>query len=150
MSVGLTLLLQILWFQINSVHNEHLLSEGSPLLPGYGEPKASEHSLDRLLIDLVPSYREVNSPVPIPTFLRKVEVVSREPNTMIPDPIVAEVSSSKNLAWSRGLGLMLSLVKTRSAHKKSGTNPTLSTQLLHSSIDQGVLRGIKALARDKS
>jgi hypothetical protein len=45
-----------------------LLSEDSPLLPGYGEPALSEHSLDKMLTDLVPNFREVNSPVNLPIF----------------------------------------------------------------------------------
>jgi hypothetical protein len=84
----------------NSVLPEPLLVEGSPLIPGYGEPAASEHSLDRLLSDLVPSYREVTSPVPIPTFLGKAEVVSGEPSAVTTDPVCSEVSSGKDLAWS--------------------------------------------------
>jgi hypothetical protein len=102
----------------NPVLPEILLAEGSPLLPGYGEPAASEHSLDRMLSDLVPSYREVTSPVPIPTFLGKVVVVSGGPSDVATVSGSSEVSSGKDLAWSRGLGLELSPVKTRSARKK--------------------------------
>jgi hypothetical protein len=72
-----------------SVLTESLMMEGSPLLPSYGEPTTSEHSLDRLRSDLVPSYREVTSPVPIPTYLGKAEVVTGEPSTVISDPVAS-------------------------------------------------------------
>jgi hypothetical protein len=39
---------------------------------------------------------------------------------MEPDPLVSEASNGNSLAWSRGLGLEISPVKTRSAHKKWG------------------------------
>jgi hypothetical protein len=56
-----------------------LLSEDSPLLLGYGEPDLSDHSLDKMLTDLVPTFREVNSLVTIPIFLRRTEVAAGEP-----------------------------------------------------------------------
>jgi len=77
-------------------------------------------------------------------------VASGDPSTMILDPIVAEASSGKNIAWSQGLGLKLSPIKTRSARKKSGTNPSIPTTSSHSSIEQGALRGIESLTRAKS
>jgi hypothetical protein len=54
-----------------------------------------------------------------------------------------EVSSGKDLAWSRGLGLELSPVKTRSARKKMGTNLSLSTNLLILLLTRGRLEASK-------
>jgi hypothetical protein len=98
-----------------------LLSEDSPLLPSYGELDLSDHSLDKMLTDLVPTFREVNSLVTIPIFLRRTEVAAGEPGNMEPDPLVSEASNGNSLAWSQGLGLEISPVKTRSAHKKVGS-----------------------------
>jgi hypothetical protein len=53
---------------INLVIPEILSAEGSPFLPSYGEPVAREHSLDKMLSDLVLSYREVTSPFLISTY----------------------------------------------------------------------------------
>jgi len=60
------------------------------------------------------------------------------------------VMSGKDLAWSRGLGLELSTIKTRYSSKKSGTSLSFSANQLSTTIDQGVLKGIKSLAREKS
>jgi len=88
-----------------------------------------------MICDLVPSYREVNNPVPIPTFLRKTKVASAEPISLEPDPCVVEASTRKNLAWSRGLGLKLSPVKARGDCKRVKIIPTLPCSSYHSTID---------------
>jgi len=98
-----------------------LLSEDSPLLPGYEEPDLSDHSLDKMLTDLVLTFREVNNLVTILIFLRRTKVVVGEPGNMEPDPLVSEASNGKSLAWSWGLGLEISPVKTRSSNKKVGS-----------------------------
>jgi len=65
-------------------------------------------------------------------------------STSTGDPIGAD------LEWSRGLRLEFSPIKTRSARKRQGTKKSFSTQLLDSSLDQRVIRGMKALAQAKS
>jgi len=62
---------------------------------------------------------------------------------------VREVGKGKELAWSPGLGLEVSPIKTHSARKKLGSTPVMGTQHPVSSLDLGVLRGIKSIARAK-
>jgi hypothetical protein len=53
----------------------------------------------------------------------------------------------KDFAWSRGLGLEYSPIKTRSAHKKSFVESQASIPV--TSMDCGALRACKALVREK-
>ena len=103
-----------------------------------------------MLIALVPSYREVASPIMIPTFLGKEVVVTAGPNDVSRASGSIGVSNGKDLACLWGLGLELSPIKTRSARKKSRTNLSFSTNQLSSNVYQGGLRGMKSLARAKS
>jgi hypothetical protein len=51
--------------------------EDSSIAPGFKEPDFSDHSLDRMITSLIPTYREASSPIPIPTYLGK-EVMNKE------------------------------------------------------------------------
>jgi hypothetical protein len=62
---------------------------------------------------------------------------------------VGGVCKGKEMAWSRGLGMEVSPIKTRSAHKKLGSTPALGVQQSVSTHDMGALRGVKSLARAK-
>jgi hypothetical protein len=56
----------------------------------------------------------------------------------------------KTLAWSRGLGMEVSPIKTHSACKKLGLAYATSEQFWVSTHYLGVLRGMKALTRAQS
>jgi hypothetical protein len=103
-----------------------------------------------MVTTLVPSYRDVSNPIPIPTFLGKEVVVNAGPGDASRASSCIGVSNGKDLACLQGLGLELSPVKTRSARKKSRTNLSFSTNQLSSNVYQGGLRGMKSLARAKS
>jgi hypothetical protein len=82
----------------------------------------SAPSLDAVIDALIPTLRDSDNPIPIP-FYR-----GRDLQQTLP-PIVPKCSSSgkgdpkgKSLAWSRGLGMELSPIKTRSGHKKTWTD----------------------------
>jgi hypothetical protein len=55
---------------------ETMAMEDSFIVLGYGEPVSSDHSLDRIISALVPSFSETTSPTLILTYLGK-EVVDR-------------------------------------------------------------------------
>jgi len=48
-----------------------------------------------------------------------------------------------------GFGYELSPIKTRSVRKKEGTNDSFTTKQNPSNLEQGALKGMKSLARDK-
>jgi hypothetical protein len=73
-----------------------------------------------------------------------------EPSGVLGESTCEGGNSGKDYAWSWGLGYEFSPIKTRSAHKKAGTNISFYAQHLSSNIEQTVLRGMKALARAKS
>jgi hypothetical protein len=60
------------------------------------------------------------------------------------------IQQGKSLAWSRGLGMEISPIKTQSARKKVGQTSSATEQHSNSTSDMGALRGMKALARAKS
>jgi len=51
--------------------------EDSSIAPRFKEPDFSDHSFDRMITLLVPTYREASSPIPNPTYLGK-EVMNKE------------------------------------------------------------------------
>jgi hypothetical protein len=125
------------------------LADDSFLPPGYGEPELSEVLWIRLCQVWYP-IREVDSPVHLPIFSNRAEVADGVQGTSGSDLPISETTKDKSYAWSRGLGLELSPIKTRSARKRAGpTLPTASTSI-PSTCDLGALRGLKSLARAKS
>jgi hypothetical protein len=58
------------------------------------------------------------------------------------------VEAEKEFAWSRGLGIELSPVKTQSARKKASVEKSQDPVSL-TSTEGGALRALKALARSK-
>jgi hypothetical protein len=66
------------------------------------------------------------------------------------EPSTDSEVQGKRPAWSRGLGYEISPIKTRSAHKKLGNQPSTSVGTLSTNLELGVLRGMKSLARKKS
>jgi hypothetical protein len=67
------------------------------------------------LDNLVPSYKEVLSPVPLPIFSRKVVIPPPELATTSNTKTASEDPSGKDYFWSKGRGFELSPLKTRSA-----------------------------------
>jgi hypothetical protein len=88
---------------------------------GYGEPTISDHSLDRMISALVPSINGKLKLHPIPTYPGKDLVTSSSSKGVHFDPSGVGIDPGKEPAWSRGLGLELSPIKTRSARKKAGS-----------------------------
>ena len=94
---------------------------------------------------LVPSYRGLIDPILMSTYLGQ-QVHQQPVMESKLDPI--NKSQGNAMAWSRGIGVELSPLKTRSPRKKSRqcsvpvTNPATTS-------DSGLLRGMKALAKAK-
>jgi hypothetical protein len=104
---------------------ESILSPGASQLsiglpsspPGYREPDNEETSLSTVLDSLIPFIRDTNSTVQLLVYLGKSVI----------DPIAGKgeaccsrsttVGAGKEFAWSRGLGIEHSSVKTRSTQK---------------------------------
>jgi hypothetical protein len=122
----------------------------SCIILGFRESEIGDCSIGAVLDTLVPSYRETTTPIPLPTYQGR--------NVIRQEGISSEVGSvgqngeetGKEFSWSRGLGIEISPIKTRSARRKEGTCST--TIAIQNSIisDNGVLRGMKSLAREKS
>jgi hypothetical protein len=92
--------------------------------------EGSDPVLDSLITTLVPPIREVSGPIPLPTYLGKEVFKDSEYSGTLGASTSSGEPTGKDLAWSRGLGLEVSPIKTRSARKKLGTNLSFSAQHL--------------------
>jgi hypothetical protein len=86
--------------------------------PGYREPELGDSSLSVVLDSLVPNYRETRSPTPLPVYQGRTVIGKKGTGGEASSSELREEGSGKEYAWSRGLGIEFSLVKTRSARKK--------------------------------
>jgi hypothetical protein len=115
------------------------------ILPGYTEPTSSELQLETLLSDATPAPILPFDSIPIHTYQGKTLIQPTLHRSDLPSSSRVKPSPEPDPTWSRGLGLELSPLKTRSACKKTLTGP--STSGTSSTVtNQGALRGLKALA----
>jgi hypothetical protein len=124
--------------------------KASSFLTGFRELELGENSLGVVLDSLVPTYKGILQLVPIPTFQGR-SVVSTEGSSHT-NGLLKRLGegSLKDFSWTRGLGLEISLIQTRSDRK----NPLLFLrhQIYNFVItsDIGAHRGMKSLVRVKS
>jgi hypothetical protein len=132
----------------NSQDNSHLLSVNQPFPPGYREPEEDDPTVSAVLDSFLPFLRGSKALVPIPTFLGKKPIELGVESGQASTSGISVAKGGKEFAWSWGLGIELSPVKTHSARKKSSTElkddyaPILPS-------DGKALRDLKALARTK-
>jgi len=85
------------------------------ILPGFGELEVGEDSLRAVLNSLVTSFKDSGSPIHLLTYIGR-SVVAREGPSGCPNfDIQSGEGSGKDFTWSKGLGIELSPLKTRSA-----------------------------------
>jgi hypothetical protein len=116
--------------------------------PGYKEPKDEETSLSVVLDSLIPFIRDNDANVQLPIYLGKsvIDPVAGKGEASCLRSILVE--ARKEFAWSKGLGIEHSSVKTKSAQKKSSLESSLDT-VSHTYTKGGALRAMKTLARSK-
>jgi hypothetical protein len=124
-------------------------SDGTGVVPSCRESEENDSSLSVVLDSLLPFIRDNKSIVPLPVYLGKF---------VYDDPIgggKANTSGTrvegtgKEFAWSRGLGIEHSPIKTRSSRKKLAGVTNQTCDIDPSATDCGALRAMKALAREK-
>jgi hypothetical protein len=120
-------------------------------LPGCRESDLGDTDLGTVLESLVPSIKEVQSPITLTTYKGRSVYHRPEPDGGAGSSGSLVGVSGKEYTWSKGLGLETSLIKTRSARKKKETSG-LITEGTHLPVisETGALRGLKSLAREKS
>jgi hypothetical protein len=118
-------------------------------LPGLTESETGENTLGVVLDSLLPSYKEVLTPTPLPTYRGPTLHNSPATDLGLGPAETTSTSLGKDYTWSRGHGFEHSPIKTRSARRKEGHPPIHSVVSSNTSTDIGALRGMKALAREK-
>jgi len=129
---------------------------GSPLKLGIDlslqccrEPKLDDEALLEFFDSLIPTGRGINTSVSLPLFLGKAvlnEALDGECASSLKN---TNISKDEEFVWSRGLGIEVSPIKTRSSRKKRIGGISNSEVKESATMDSGALRALKALARSK-
>jgi hypothetical protein len=136
---------------LTAPETEHIDSKPSFLdslqyLQGSSESHQEENSFNNMLDTLLPSYKEVLSPIPLPTYKGKsIHKILSEEGTSNPTTNL-ELTQEQEHTWSKGFGFVHSPIKTRSARRKEGHILPSTTDSPSQHYDNGALRGIKSLA----
>jgi hypothetical protein len=96
----------------------------------------------------IPFIKDNKDAIKLPTFRGKAPIVastSSEATSSKPP----STRDGKDFAWSRGLGIELSPLKTRSSRKKLAQDSSELIESVPSPTDNGPLRAMKALVREK-
>jgi hypothetical protein len=87
--------------------------------------------------------------VPLPVYLGKAVLNEALDGECASSSKIHNISKEKEFVWSRGLGIEVSPIKTRSSRKKGIGGISNSEVKESSTVDSGALRALKALARSK-
>jgi hypothetical protein len=127
------------------------LLDGDNLLLGCRESELGDSDLGIVLESLVPSIKEVQSPINLPIYRGRSVYHRPEPDGGSGSSGTLVGATGKEYTWSKGLGMETSPIKTRSARKKKEASRLISEGSHLSVINEfGALRGLKALARAKT
>jgi hypothetical protein len=116
------------------------------VLAGFTEPPHSASQLESVLRDATQDTQLPFDSIPLQTYHGKHKIPGS--GILIDQPTSSRQTSKTELepSWSRGAGLELSPLKTRSAKKKTLSGSS-SVTVINPNQSQGALRDIKALAR---
>ena len=117
-------------------------------LPSYRELEHEESNLTTVLDSLIPFIRGNDSTIKLSVFIGNLETVLETELGDYSGKSTNIREARKEFAWSRGLSIEHSPVKTRSARKKASIEKVVEPSL-RSSTDGGALRALKALTRSK-
>jgi hypothetical protein len=95
---------------------------------------------------LIPFLKDNNDVVKLSTYRGKAKNYNADGGFLFK---TSPIRNGKEFAWSRGLGMELSPLKTRSSRKKLAQTSTLLLSLCHPITELGPLRALKSLARAK-
>jgi hypothetical protein len=123
--------------EMGSTNHQHSDKENT-CLSGQSELEPGAHTLEAILDSLLPSYKEITTPTPLPTYLGPTLHKFLSSNGMLGSIETTPANLGKEYTWSRGHGFEHSPIKIPSARHKEGNT-----------IDIGALRGMKYLARAK-
>jgi len=112
---------------------------------GYRETKEDDPTLNVVLDSLIQFIQENNTSIKLPIYSGKAVICSAKGLEANSSELHNE-GSGKEYAWSRGLGIEHSPIKTQITQKKLVVLATNIVESTPSSTDCGPLRALKALA----
>ena len=134
--------------ETGSTNHQHSDQENT-CLSGQSESEPGAHTLEAILDSLLPSYKEITTPTPLPTYLGPTLHNFPSSDRKLGSVETTPANLGKEYTWSRGHGFEHSPIKTHSARHKEGNTPLHTVDSSHTTIDIGALRGMKSLARAK-
>jgi hypothetical protein len=118
-------------------------------ISGFSESELGDSTSGVVLDTLILTYKEVLSPIPLPTYLGKIVLGPKASGENSGCFENTRLELGKEYTWSKGLVYEHSPIKTRSVCRKEGPSTSLTVDFLSPHTDIGVLRGMKSLARAK-
>jgi hypothetical protein len=115
-----------------------LFVEDSSIAPGFREPDFSDHSLERMITSLIPTYREASGPIPIQTYLRKEVMNKEEPSGALGESTCEGGILGKTMHGHRAWGMSPLLSKLGVPARRLG----LTIPFLHNNYQQTLNRWI--------
>jgi hypothetical protein len=134
---------------VEVVQGTHIGSSDRICVSRYQESEEGESTLSAVLDSLIPYLRDTSDPIPLPTFLGNRMVTPSGTLGELDEASNTELEPVKAYAWSRGLGIEYSPIKTRSTRKKQQEKVISTAVVDPSTAESGALRAVKALAREK-
>jgi len=117
------------------------------VLPGYSQPDEDEDILLAALSSSTSSQFLPDSATQLQIFRGK-ELIAPSIDVGTSSTQLT-LKDAKNFAWSRGIGVELSPLQTRSSRKKKEASSTLQTAPIIPALDGKALRTMKAMACSK-
>jgi hypothetical protein len=115
---------------------------------GFREPEEDSSSLNTVLESLIPFIKDNDQALKLPMFIGR-KCIDRGESSGQSTSKIKVASQGRDFAWSRGLGVEVSPIKTRSNQKLQSQNTVLINDSNPSSSESGPLRAVKALDREK-
>jgi hypothetical protein len=106
----------------NSTDVQPLAQADFPHLSGLSETETDDNTTGVVVESLLPSYKEVLSPTPLPTYQGSslIHSFTSESEQFTVENLTSKIE--KDYTWSRGHGFEHSPIKTRSARSKEGNS----------------------------
>jgi len=132
---------------LESEHQDfaHTIQDSLQFIPGTNQSQPRENTITDLLDSLLPSYKVVLSPIPLPAYLGKPIHKTPTAKGTSDHSTTTELTQEQEHTWSRGYSYFHSHIKTISAQRKEGHNTSSNIDSPSQSTDIGVLIGIKSL-----
>jgi hypothetical protein len=115
---------------------------------GFREPKEDSSLLNTVLESLIHFIKDNDQALKLPMFIGR-KFIDRGESSRHSTSKIKVASQGRDFAWSRGLGVEVSPIKTRSNQKLQSQNTVPINDFNPTPSESGPLRAVKPLFREK-